>query len=58
MNEITKLEATTKVRMLMSHRTHDVLASDIGISKPTLYVRLVKHNWKKGEMALIASMKG
>ena len=53
---MTKLETTTKARLLLLDNSVDKLASMIGISKPTLYTRLSEHNWKKGEIALIERM--
>jgi hypothetical protein len=50
---MTKLEATTKVHLLLVDNSMDRLAAKIGISKPTLYTRLAEHNWKLGEIALI-----
>lgn len=37
--------------------TDEQLARKIGISKPTLYVRLKLHNWKKSEVYLINKIK-
>ncbi len=54
--ELTKLETTTKVKSLLISKTYDELAKEIGISKPTLFVRLEKHNWKKGESFLISQL--
>ena len=49
-------EATLKVQGLKGNQTDDQLAEKIGISKPTLYTRLVKSNWKKGEIELIKNL--
>lgn len=49
-------EATLKVQGLKGNIPDDKLAEKIGISKPTLYTRLVKSNWKKGEIELIKNM--
>jgi hypothetical protein len=54
--ELTNLEATTKVKRLLTEKTYEQMAEDIGISKPTLFTRLSLHNWKKGEKALIQKM--
>lgn len=54
--ELTNLEATTKVKRLLTEKTYEQMADDIGISKPTLFTRLSLHNWKKGEKALIQKM--
>ena len=49
------MSETTK--KILRHRgnpyTDEQLAEKIGISKPTLYVRLRLHNWKKSEVYLI-----
>lgn len=50
---MTRLEATTKARLLLINSSIDELAVKLGISKPTLYTRLSEHNWKLGEIALI-----
>ena len=50
---MTRLEATTKARILLINSSIDELAVKLGISKPTLYTRLSEHNWKLGEIALI-----
>ena len=50
---MTRLEATTKARLLLINSSIDELAVRLGISKPTLYTRLSEHNWKLGEIALI-----
>lgn len=54
--ELTNLEATTKVKRLLTNKTYEKMAEDIGITKPTLFTRLSLHNWKKGEKALIQKM--
>ncbi len=53
---MTRLEATTKARMLLINNTIDELSKKIGITKPTLYTRLSEHNWKLGEIALLERM--
>lgn len=53
---MTKLEATTKVKMLLNINKVDDLAKKVGVSKPTLYTRLSEHNWKLGEIALIEKL--
>lgn len=53
---MTRLEATTKARMLLIDNTIDELAKKIGITKPTLYTRLSEHNWKIGEIALLKQL--
>lgn len=53
---LTKLEATTKAKLLLIDYSVEGLAKAIGITKPTLYTRLSEHNWKKGEIALLQSL--
>ena len=50
---MTRLEATTRAKLLLLSNTMDELAKKIGITKPTLYTRLSEHNWKLGEIALL-----
>lgn len=52
---MTRSEATFKIKSLLSQDniTYDKMAESLGITKPTLYSRLVKQNWKLGEIALI-----
>lgn len=37
--------------------THATMAEYLGISVPTLYTRLARENWKKGEISLIMRLK-
>ena len=53
---MNQTEATLKIKGLKGNQTDDQLAERIGISKPTLYTRLVKSNWKKGEIELIKNL--
>lgn len=53
---MTKLEATTKARLLLIDKSADELAKEIGITRPTLYTRLAEHNWKLGEIALLKQL--
>lgn len=53
---MTNIEATNKAHILLINMTYDELALKLGITKPTLYVRLVKHNWKLGEIVLLERM--
>lgn len=50
---ISKLQTTLKANKIKLSNTDQETADIIGISKPTLYTRLKKHNWKKGEVQLI-----
>lgn len=54
---MTKLEATAKVSGFRGKYTDEELASKLGITRPTLYARLLKNNWKLGELQLILSLK-
>jgi hypothetical protein len=53
---MTRLEATSKAKLLLIDFTVEDLAKNIGITKPTLYTRLAEHNWKLGEIALLERM--
>ena len=50
---MTKQQATFKAHLLLQNRSYEDLAKILDISKPTLYTRLVKNNWKAGEIALL-----
>ena len=51
---LTMSETTKKIlRYRGNPYTDEQLAKKIGISKPTLYVRLRLNNWKKSEVYLI-----
>ena len=54
---MNKTEATLLANSLLNHTTVDDLAKQIGITKPTLYVRLRDKNWKLGEIALLEKLK-
>lgn len=53
---MTKLEATSKVQRLRHYQTDDELCKKLGISKPTLYVRLKANNWKITELSHIQKL--
>lgn len=53
---MTKLEATSKIQRLRLSFTDEDLVKKIGITKPTLYARISKHNWKASEIFLIEKM--
>lgn len=54
---MTNLETTNAVKMaLLNGFTITQLAEDIGITRQTFYRRLVEHNWKKSEKALLANL--
>jgi len=53
---MTKLEATSKVQKLRHYNTDDEVCKKLGISKPTLYVRLKTHNWKITELSHIEKL--
>jgi predicted DNA-binding transcriptional regulator AlpA len=49
-------EITKRVEVLRANIfTDEEISMKIGISKPTLYTRLKKDNWKKSEIFLIKS---
>lgn len=50
LNFMTKLECTAKVARMRLADTDDEVCRLIGISKPTLYLRLKIHNWKSLEI--------
>ena len=50
---MNKTEATFKANLLLIGLTVEQLAKKLGITKPTLYTRLSKSNWKLGEIALL-----
>jgi transcriptional regulator with PAS, ATPase and Fis domain len=54
---MTKIESTLKVQKLRHYNTDDEVCKKLGISKPTLYVRLKTHNWKITEIYLIKNIK-
>lgn len=54
---MTKFECTSKIQKLRHYNTDDEVCKKIGISKPTLYVRLKTNNWKVSEVYLIESIK-
>lgn len=50
---MTKFECTSKVQRFRNYITDEELCKRLGISKPTLYVRLKSNNWKVSEIYLI-----
>lgn len=54
---MTKFEATSKVQKIRHYNSDDEVCKKLGISKPTLYVRLKTNNWKVAEIYLIESFK-
>ena len=54
---MTKFEATSKVQKIRHYNTDDEVCKKLGITKPTLYVRLKTNNWKVAEIYLIESFK-
>lgn len=53
---MTKYEATQKVKRLNLTETLDEISKKIGISRPTLNIRLNNNNWKVSEIHLIKSL--
>jgi len=50
---MNKYEVTRKVRSKLNHETQDEVCKKIGITRPTLSVRLKNNNWKVSEIYLI-----
>jgi len=55
-NPLNRLKMNEKIKQLLLKNSKEDLAKMIGISKVTLYTRLEKGNWKKGELALIKTL--
>ena len=53
---MTRFETTQKVQKLRDKNTDDEVCFLIGISKPTLYTRLNRHNWKLSETTHISKL--
>ncbi len=53
---MTKLEASTKVSGFIGKYTYDEIAKKLDMTRSTLYSRLVKHNWKLGEIELVKKL--
>ena len=53
---MTKLDCTNKVLKLRAKNTDEELCKLLFISKPTLYLRLRKHNWKPLEISHIKTL--
>lgn len=51
------LKSIVKSKIDNKEFTYDSMANELGITKVTLYTRLAKDNWKKGEIALIMKLK-
>lgn len=52
-----RTDITLKVMNLKALKhTDEELAKLLGISRPTLYTRLKKHNWRKSEIFYIESL--
>ena len=53
------MNITSKVKSNIDNGnyTYDSMSTYLGISKPTLYTRLSKENWKKGEIVLALKLK-
>lgn len=47
--------ATKKLEILLNEKfiSKTNLSEKLGVSRPTLDTRIKKHNWKKGELAII-----
>ena len=53
---MTKLEASTRVAGFIGKYTYDEIAKKLDITRATLYSRLLKHNWKMGEIELVKKL--
>lgn len=53
---MNKLAVTAKVSGFIGKYTYDEIATKLGITRTTLYTRLVKHNWKLGEIELVKKL--
>lgn len=55
---ITNITATIKLNAMLNSSiiTKIELAERLGITRPTLDIRLSKNNWKKSELHLIKAM--
>ena len=53
---MTKSEASTKVSGFIGKYTYDDIAKKLDMTRTTLYSRLLKHNWKLGEIELIKKL--
>lgn len=59
MYNIIKMNITALVKSKINSGefTYQEMAEYIGISRVTLYTRLSKDNWKKGEIVLVLKLK-
>lgn len=53
---MTKLETSTKVSGFIGKYTYDEVAKKLDMTRTTLYARLLKHNWKMGEIELVKKL--
>lgn len=53
----TKQNASEKARILLSSRTYEELAEELGITRVTLYARFAKNNWKRSELFMLENLK-
>jgi hypothetical protein len=53
---MTRLETTQKIHKLRDVISDEKICALIGISKPTLYTRLNRHNWKLSETTHIEKL--
>ena len=54
---MTKFDCTSKVQKMRHYNTDEEVCIRLGLTKPTLYVRLKTHNWKVSEICLIENIK-
>lgn len=54
---MTKFDCTRKIEQIRFYNTDEEICKKIGFSKPTLYTRLKRSNWKISEIYLIENIK-
>jgi len=53
---MTKFEATNRVRRKLNFETQEEICKKLGITRPTLNIRLIKNNWKISEIYAIEKL--
>lgn len=53
---MTKIEASAKVSGYIGKYTYEEISEKLGVTRATLYARLLKHNWKLGELELVKKL--
>lgn len=59
MKHITQISATSKIVAMLNSGviTKTELSEILDMGRPTLDRRLIKHNWKKGELEIIKNLR-